>query len=548
MSNPLVSPQHTRNGRQFGAAADDSASPAAAATSRGRGRGMGAPRLRAASSGAQGRRGPSTAAVSQRAVDAQDQEATLADCETQLDEAAQLPATGVDATQPSLDGDALHDDDDAASQVLPAGAAEQASPAASSAASANSSLPEHLRTALAAVADKSAEVRAAVLEALLISEAAKPATLPETDASATSSGQSQSNSDGSSNRSDPRRSTPTQTISQLTKPVQDCVSKAVEESLSVRRSLVHAKRLEEGWTNIINQCETTHAEDGVWKFPSPSEEDDSVRIPKPLSNLMKGGGVGFKLTGAAKFLESERGAELQKLIDDDYRELAVKVLKHVRDFKTYECAELQRSLSGSEATLKAEVKDLFETTAVSAAVRQQRVAAALKQFKTDAAKRLEELENERRKKEIEKAAKKKELNKAELEARSVRSGTTFVDQVSAKAQEIVAVSRAKSEAVIVETLNAVQQGDDRPAVEIFKEKAAAADAAAKNSEAAESDNDKLARLRAEQQASAEALSNFEKEKAAKNGNSSRKSSSRGKGQNAKKKSKSKGKANKGGRK
>ena len=28
----------------------------------------------------------------------------------------------------------------------------------------------------------------------------------------------------------------------------------------------------------------------------------------------------------------KRGIELQKLIDDDYRELAVKVLKHVRDF------------------------------------------------------------------------------------------------------------------------------------------------------------------------------------------------------------------------
>eukprot|EP01044_Picomonas_judraskeda_P015778 COSAG03_NODE_2698_length_2517_cov_119.031431_3_plen_297_part_00 len=82
---------------------------------------------------------------------------------------------------------------------------------------------------------------------------------------------------------------------------------------------------------------------------------------------------------------------------------------------------------------------------------------------------------------------------------------------------------AESEAIMLETLDAIQGGDGRPAIAIFQEKTAAKEAAAKSSAAKETDDDKLIRLRAEQQASAEALSNFEKEKAAKNGNSSRKS-------------------------
>ena len=122
----------------------------------------------------------------------------------------------------------------------------------------------------------------------------------------------------------------------------------------------------------------TSVHEGIWKFPTVSE-DDSVRLPKPLSNLMKGGGVGFKLTGADDFLQSERGIELQKQIDDEYRELAVKVLGHVRDFKTHERLQLQSLLTNSEASLTAQVKELYETTEVSAAVRTERVAAALEQ-------------------------------------------------------------------------------------------------------------------------------------------------------------------------
>ena len=89
--------------------------------------------------------------------------------------------------------------------------------------------------------------------------------------------------------------------------------------------------------------------------------------------------MGFKLTGADDFLQSERGIELQKQIDDEYRELAVKVLGHVRDFKTHERLQLQSLLTNSEASLTAQVKELYETTEVSAAVRTERVAAALEQ-------------------------------------------------------------------------------------------------------------------------------------------------------------------------
>ena len=59
------------------------------------------------------------------------------------------------------------------------------------------------------------------------------------------------------------------------------------------------------------------------------------------------------------------------------------------------------------------------------------------------------------------------MNKAELEARSVRNGETFVANVSAKANEIVALNRAESENLLLETLAAVTEGDERPVKVIF---------------------------------------------------------------------------------
>ena len=279
----------------------------------------------------------------------------------------------------------------------------------------------------------------------------------------------------------------------------------------------------------------------------PDEDPDSaVRVPKPLANLMKER-AGFKLTGSKDLLESERAVEIQKSIDDEFREVAVKVLSLVHDFKEYECEQHEQSISGSEAALKTQVTELYESTEISTEVRDERVAAAIEKFQKLAEKRLEEHENERREKEIAKAQKKRELNKAELEARSVRSGETFVANVSAKATEIVALNRAESEAIMLETLSAVSAGDGRSAKDIFAEKRSAAETAATNRAAAESDDDKLKRLRAEQQASAEALACFEKERGSKNGNPGQKSLPREKGQNAKKSGK-KAKAKGGGRK
>ena len=379
MSDQLLSPQHTRRGAQFGAAAADSVSSAATATSQGRGRGVGASRLRAASSSNRGGRGLSAAAAgfSPAPVDEQNH-ATIVDGGSPRND-AHADDTQVACSPGTRADDSFGDSSTAAAagatssqQDVPA-VGDQALPAAQATGVEAFALPAHLRSALAAVQDKPAEVRAAVLEALLIAEAAKPA---ETSAASgeqlsRSSGSSNNRSNSNSDRNDSNSSPPIPTISKLTQPVQDCVDQAVQDSLSARRSLAHAKRLEEGWTAAFTASKALHDSDGVWKLSDPegSDDKDSVRIPKPLSNLMKGGGVGFKLTGADKFVQSERGVELQKLIDDEYREVAVKVLGHVRDFKTYEREQLESTLSNSEASLKAQVKELYETTEVSAAVR-----------------------------------------------------------------------------------------------------------------------------------------------------------------------------------
>ena len=56
-----------------------------------------------------------------------------------------------------------------------------------------------------------------------------------------------------------------------------------------------------------------------------------VRVPKPLSNLMKEG-AGFKLSGPKELLESGRAVEIQKSIDTESRAVAAKALGHVLDF------------------------------------------------------------------------------------------------------------------------------------------------------------------------------------------------------------------------
>jgi hypothetical protein len=524
--NQLMSPQHTRSGRHFDAASSDD--PSSDAASRGgRGRGT-AGRLLAASSG--GRASGQSSARFPRAADTQDQgHAAAAAAQGHEAQAAEAAA----AAPPAVARDS----------AASAGAAADAPAAAGAPAPAGATvavLPTHLRDALAAVQDKSPDVRAAVLEALLVAEASRPVAQQQ---------EQQQQRQQPRAASDRNSSPPTpDKISQLTKPVQECVSKAVEETLSVRRSLAHAKRLKEGWRAIVDKSNAMHDSERTWKFVLPDEDPDSaVRVPKPLANLMKER-AGFKLTGSKDLLESERAVEIQKSIDDEFREVAVKVLSLVHDFKEYECEQHEQSISGSEAALRAQVTELYESTEISTEVRDERVAAAIEKFQKLAEKRLEEHENERREKEIAKAQKKRELNKAELEARSVRSGETFVANVSAKATEIVALNRAESEAIMLETLSAVSAGDGRSAKDIFAEKRSAAETAAANRTAAESDDDKLKRLRAEQQASAEALACFEKERGSKNGNPGQKSLPREKGQNAKKKSGKKAKAKGGGRK
>ena len=116
---------------------------------------------------------------------------------------------------------------------------------------------------------------------------------------------------------------------------------------------------------------------------------------KPLANLMKER-AGFKLTGSKDLLESERAVEIQKSIDDEFREVAGKVLSLVHDFKEYECEQHEQSISGSEAALKTQVTELYESTEISTEVRDERVAAAIEKFQKLAEKRLEEHENERR--------------------------------------------------------------------------------------------------------------------------------------------------------
>ena len=90
--------------------------------------------------------------------------------------------------------------------------------------------------------------------------------------------------------------------------------------------------------------------------PLLAEQDDTkpVRVPRPLSNLMNGGGVGFTLTGGPppgslkceylsrdeNHLNSERGKELQGKIDDEFRKAALHSLQLLSASEELPCSAL----------------------------------------------------------------------------------------------------------------------------------------------------------------------------------------------------------------
>eukprot|EP01044_Picomonas_judraskeda_P010748 COSAG03_NODE_1408_length_4138_cov_4.868779_4_plen_257_part_00 len=177
-----------------------------------------------------------------------------------------------------------------------------------------------------------------------------------------------------------------------------------------------------------------------------------VRVPRPLSNLMKGEGCGFKLTGDEVHLTSDRGKELQGLIDDEFRKAALASLKHVLDFKIFEVEQHTATLDSMATKLRHSVDALFTGTEIAADVRTARTDAALKAFEVNAAEKLETAEVSRRNAEISKEKEAKRMNDAELEAREIRNGQTFAANVSQKTTEIVTLNRAESEKLLLETI------------------------------------------------------------------------------------------------
>ena len=157
--------------------------------------------------------------------------------------------------------------------------------------------------------------------------------------------------------------------------------------------------------------------DRVLKFVLPAEQDDikPVRVPRPLSNLMKGEGCGFKLTGDEVHLTSDRGKELQGLIDDEFRKAALASLKHALDFKIFEVEQHTATLDSMATKLRHSVDALFTGTEIAADVRTARTDAALKAFEVNAAEKLETAEVSRRNAEISKEKEAKRMNDAELE-------------------------------------------------------------------------------------------------------------------------------------
>jgi hypothetical protein len=531
MSDPQPSPLHTRGGATFGAPQQDSGSPDSSRSSpSGRGRGGG--RLRAASSGgraesaetqglrASGNTEDSPLRTEQRALASE--QGAAASSAAVSDTAAAATANRWASGPPSSGGRGFTghtrpeagnaEVDDAVGFPQQQQQQQQHADATPAGTSEGAGYPPHIRDALKAVEGQPLAVRAAVLEALLIAECARPRTpAPAQDSQGPST-----TTPPPSQSSKPR--------DKLHRPIQGLVDKAVDDSMSARKLLANAKRLKEGWTDIVTKSSELYEADRVLKFVLPAEQDDikPVRVPRPLSNLMKGEGCGFKLTGDEVHLTSDRGKELQGLIDDEFRKAALASLKHVLDFKIFEVEQHTATLDSMATKLRHSVDALFTGTEIAADVRTARTDAALKAFEVNAAEKLETAEVSRRNAEISKEKEAKRMNDAELEAREIRNGQTFAANVSQKTTEIVTLNRAESEKLLLETIAAVQAGDAREARVIFDEKNKAARDAAQAAAANESDKDKLKRLRAEQKASADALAAFEKERQG-NGNRRQKS-------------------------